>query len=61
LEIRKIILTRISLIYFFLLVFSLAVVVKLFSVQKIKNDRWEEIEEKLKSNTVVIEPKRGNI
>lgn len=60
-DIRKIILTRISLIYFFLLVFSLAVMVKLISVQKIKNDRWEEIEEKLKSNTVVIEPERGNI
>jgi len=61
LEIRKIILTRISLIYFFLLVFSLAVVVNLISVQKIKNDRWEQIEKNLKSNTLVIEPKRGNI
>lgn len=60
-DIRKIILTRISLIYFFLLVFSLAVAFKLVSVQKIKNDRWEEIHEKLKSNTVIIEPERGNI
>jgi len=60
-DIRRVILTRITLIYIALLVFSLVVVAKMVSVQKIKNDRWEEIQEKLSSNTVVIIPERGNI
>jgi cell division protein FtsI (penicillin-binding protein 3) len=60
-DIRKIILTRVSLIYFALLIFSLAVVVKLVSVQKIKNDRWEKIQENLSANTIVESPQRGNI
>lgn len=60
-DIRKIILTRVSLIYFALLIFSFAVVVKLVSVQKIKNDRWEKIQENLSANTIVESPQRGNI
>jgi len=52
---------RISLIYFLLLAFSLAIIVNLVSVQKIKNDRWEEIQKKLTALTVVIPPERGNI
>lgn len=60
-DIRRVILTRVTLIYIALLVFSLVVVVKMISVQKIKNDRWEEIQGKLEANTVVIAPERGNI
>ena len=60
-EIRRIILTRISLIYLALLLFTLAVVVKMVSVQKIKNDRWEKIQENLSANTITINPQRGNI
>src|SRR5680860_525120 len=31
------------------------------SVQKIKNDRWEQIEENLSANTIIVDPARGNI
>jgi cell division protein FtsI (penicillin-binding protein 3) len=60
-EIRKVILTRITLIYFALLVFALVVVVKMVSVQKIKNDRWEKIQQNLSDNTIIVSPDRGNI
>lgn len=59
--IRKTILTRFALVYFVLLLFTLVVIAKLFSVQRIKNDRWQQIEENLSKNTVVVEPTRGNI
>ncbi|RIJ49059.1 PASTA domain-containing protein [Maribellus luteus] len=59
--IRKTILTRFALVYFVLLLFTLIVIGKLFSVQRIKNDRWQQIEENLSKNTVVVEPTRGNI
>ena len=59
--IRKTILTRFALVYFILLVFVLVVIGKLVSVQQIKNDRWQKIEENLTKNTVVIAPTRGNI
>lgn len=60
-EIRKVILTRITLIYFVLLVFAIVVIVKMVSVQKIKNDRWEEIQKNLSENTIIVNPDRGNI
>ena len=60
-EIRRIILTRITLIYFILLVFAIVVIVKMVSVQKIKNDRWEEIQQNLSENTIIVNPDRGNI
>ena len=59
--IRKTILTRFALVYFVLLLFTFIVIGKLFSVQRIKNDRWQQIEENLSKNTVVVEPTRGNI
>lgn len=59
--IRSAIITRIALVYLLLFIFSIVVIFKLVSVQKIKNDRWEEIEENLTMNTVIIEPARGNI
>jgi len=31
------------------------------SVQKIKNDRWEEIQQNLSENTIIVNPDRGNI
>jgi cell division protein FtsI (penicillin-binding protein 3) len=61
LEIRKVILTRITLIYFILLVFAIVVIVKMVSVQKIKNDRWEKIQQNLSENTIIVNPDRGNI
>ena len=60
-EIRRVILTRITLIYFALLVFAIVVIVKMVSVQKIKNDRWEEIQHNLSENTIIVNPNRGNI
>ena len=60
-EIRRIILTRVTLIYFLLLVFAIVVIVKMVSVQKIKNDRWEEIQKNLSENTIIVSPERGNI
>jgi len=60
-EIRRVILTRITLIYLILLVFAIVVIVKMVSVQKIKNDRWEKIQENLSENTIIVNPDRGNI
>lgn len=59
--IRSSILTRVALIYFALLIFALAAVINLISVQQIKNDRWQKIEANLTKNTLIIEPERGNI
>ncbi len=53
--------TRFALVYFLLFLFVLVVIGKMFSVQRIKNERWQEIEKNLTENTVVIEPTRGNI
>lgn len=60
-EIRKSIVSRIAIIYFFLLLFGLVVIFKMISVQQIKNDRWEKIAKNLKENTVRVDPTRGNI
>jgi cell division protein FtsI (penicillin-binding protein 3) len=60
-EIRKSIVSRIAIIYFFLLMFGLVVIYKMVSVQKIKNDRWEQIAKNLKENTIRVAPNRGNI
>jgi len=60
-EIRRVILTRITLIYFTLLVFAIVVIAKMVSVQKIKNDRWEEIQKNLSENTIIVNSDRGNI
>lgn len=59
--IRNTILSRIAVIYFILVLFGVVVVVKMVSVQKIKNERWAKIEENLSNNTVIVEPNRGNI
>ena len=60
-EIGKSITTRIAIVYFFLLLFGVAVVVKMISVQKIKNERWEKIAANLEKNTLIVQPNRGNI
>jgi cell division protein FtsI (penicillin-binding protein 3) len=60
-DIRKSIVSRIAIIYFILLIFGLVVIIKIISVQKIKNERWEEIAGNLEKNTVRIKPERGNI
>jgi len=60
-EIRRVILTRVTLIYLILLVFAVVVIVKMVSVQKIKNDRWEKIQQNLSENTIIVNPDRGNI
>ena len=59
--IRKTILSRIALVYFVLVLFGVIVIFKIFSVQQINNDRWEQIEENLSNNTVIIPPVRGTI
>ncbi len=60
-DIRKAIISRIAFIYFLLLLFGLLIIYKMFSVQQIKNERWEKIAKNLKKNTVKIAPNRGNI
>jgi cell division protein FtsI (penicillin-binding protein 3) len=60
-EIRKSIVTRIAIIYFFLLIFGIIVIAKMISVQQIKNERWEQIAKNLRDNTITIAPIRGNI
>jgi cell division protein FtsI (penicillin-binding protein 3) len=60
-EIRKSIVSRIAIIYFFLLIFGVVVIFKMISVQQIKNEKWEQIAKNLKENTVLVEPNRGNI
>ncbi len=60
-DIRKSIVSRYAIIYFFLLLFGLVVVVNMVSVQQIKNDRWEQIAKNLKEHTVTVDPIRGNI
>ncbi len=59
--IRRSIISRIAIVYFILLIFGAVVVVKMISVQQIKNDRWEKIAKNLNENTVIVEPNRGNI
>ncbi len=59
--IRRTILTRIAIVYFILFLFGIVVVVKIFSVQQIKNERWAKIEANLSKNTIIVEPNRGNI
>jgi len=60
-DIRKSIVSRIAIIYFFLLLFGLVVIFKMVSVQQIKNERWEQIARNLKEHTVKVDPIRGNI
>lgn len=60
-EIRKSIVSRIALIYFIMLLFSVLVIINMISVQQIKNERWEHIAKNLKENTIGISPNRGNI
>ena len=59
--IRSAIVSRIALIYFILFLFGVGVIFKMVSVQKIKNERWEQIAENLSKNTLIVEPNRGNI
>jgi cell division protein FtsI (penicillin-binding protein 3) len=59
--IRRSIITRIAIVYLLLLLFGVVVIFKLVSIQQIKNDRWQQIAKNLESNTIVVEPSRGNI
>ena len=59
--IRRSIISRIAIVYFVLLLFGIVVVMKMISVQQIKNDRWEQIADNLSKNTIIVEPNRGNI
>ncbi|MGM0621482.1 MAG: penicillin-binding protein [Bacteroidota bacterium] len=60
-DIRKSIVSRIAIIYFILLLFGIAVIFKMVSVQQIKNERWAQIAKNLEENTLRVEPNRGNI
>lgn len=59
--IRRTIVTRIAIVYFLLLLFGIIVVMKMVSVQQIKNERWQQIAKNLSKNTLIVEPNRGNI
>jgi cell division protein FtsI (penicillin-binding protein 3) len=60
-DIRKSIVSRIAIIYFILLLFGIAVIFKMVSVQQIKNERWAQIAKNLEENTLRVQPNRGNI
>lgn len=59
--IRRTIISRVAIVYFVLLLFGVVVVVKMVSVQQIKNERWQKIESNLTKNTIIVAPNRGNI
>jgi cell division protein FtsI (penicillin-binding protein 3) len=59
--IRRTIISRVAIVYFVLLLFGAVVVVKMVSVQQIKNERWQKIESNLTKNTIIVAPNRGNI
>jgi len=59
--IRRIIISRIAVVYFLLLLFGVVVVINMVSVQQIKNERWQQIAKNLSKNTIIVEPNRGNI
>ncbi|PIF01929.1 MAG: peptidoglycan glycosyltransferase [Draconibacterium sp.] len=60
-SIRKIIVSRLAIIYFLLLLFGVGVIANVLYVQKIKNEEWQKVSENLKNNTGVVHPNRGNI
>ncbi len=60
-EIRRAIISRLAVIYFFMLIMGVVVVFKLIAVQNIKTDRWQQIAKNLSKNTVMVEANRGNI
>jgi cell division protein FtsI (penicillin-binding protein 3) len=60
-NIRRTIISRFAVIYFILLIFAVAVIFKMISVQQIKTERWEQIAKNLEENTVIVNPNRGNI
>lgn len=59
--IRRTIISRVAIVYFVLLLFGAVVVIKMVSVQQIKNERWQKIEANLTKNTIIVAPNRGNI
>ncbi|NOY95307.1 MAG: transpeptidase family protein [Chlorobi bacterium] len=60
-EIRRVIITRLAVIYFIMFIFGIVVVFKLAAVQNIKTGKWKQIAENLSKNTVIVEANRGNI
>ncbi len=60
-NIRNTILARLAIIYFLMMTLGILMILKLITIQNLKNDKWQNIAKNLKNNTVVIEPNRGNI
>ncbi|WP_163718251.1 penicillin-binding protein [Mangrovibacterium lignilyticum] len=60
-EIRKYITLRFGIIYFLAMALTAAIVVKLFMIQNVDTERWEQIAKNLKTNTSEIQAKRGNV
>lgn len=58
---RNHIVTRFALLYLLMLSLGVAILVKVFAVQTIKTDRWEQIADNLTNYTVSLDPNRGNI
>lgn len=59
--IRKTIVSRFAFIYALCGLIGISAILKMVSVQRIKNDKWERIETNLTENTLITEPNRGNI
>lgn len=60
-EIRKDIIMRIGIIYFFIVVLGILISVNILKIQNVNTDRWKEIAKDIKENTVEIPSVRGNI
>ncbi|MEL7585445.1 MAG: penicillin-binding transpeptidase domain-containing protein [Prolixibacteraceae bacterium] len=60
-EIRKDITFRFGIIYFLAALTGVVIVVKIFMIQTVDTARWEQIAKDLKTNTVEILARRGNV
>ncbi len=60
-EIRKDITFRFGIIYFFALLLGVVIVAKIFMIQSVDTEKWQQKATDLKNNTSEIQAKRGNV
>ena len=60
-EIRKVITLRFGIIYFLIALFGLVIIGRIFIIQNVDTEKWQQIAKDLRNNTAEIWAKRGNI
>lgn len=60
-EIRREITFRFGIIYFFAALLGIVIIAKIFMIQSVDTEKWEQIATDLKNNTSEIQAKRGNV